>query len=68
MQEITTTFTMEVTLIERHVTDERADLIPTKDTIKRIFEDSLKEAIAVDDVHISNLKLFIRDEEETNEN
>ena len=68
MKEITTTFTMEVTLIERHVTDERADLIPTKDTIKRIFEDVIMEAIAVDDVRVSNPKVFIRDEEETNEN
>lgn len=61
MKEITVTYKMEVTEIYKGVPD---DLTPRKDMQERL-ERILKEDLGADDIHIRDLKLFIRDEEET---
>lgn len=61
MKEITVTYTLEVTEIYKGVPD---DLTPRKDMQERL-ERMLKEELDADDVHVRDLKLFIRDEEDS---
>lgn len=59
MSEITVTYTMEVTEIYKDCPD---DLQPRKN-MRRRLERILEEELGADDVHVRDLKLFIRDEE-----
>lgn len=67
MKEITTVFTAEITFIEKHLSDEAASIISgfDRNELKSDLEKELKTELAIDDIHIRDLKLFIRDEEET---
>lgn len=67
MKEITTVFIAKITFIEKHLSDEAAGIISgfDRDTLKSNLEKELKTELAIDDIHIRDLKLFIRDEEET---
>lgn len=58
MKEITVTYTLEVTEIYKGVPDD----LPKKD-MQEILERSAKKCLSADDVHVRDLKLFIRDEE-----
>ena len=60
MKEITVTYTLEVTEIYKDVPDGAPIRIP-EDRQKRM-ERLCKEDLGADDVHVRDLKLFIRDE------
>ncbi len=66
MKEVTTTGTLEFTLIERHVSDEELSNISDKEPVKKHMENAAKVLLDAEDIHVSNLKFFIRDEEDTN--
>ena len=62
MKEVTVTYTLEVTEIYKGVSD---DLQLRKDMQERL-ERIVKEDLDADDVHVRDLKVFIRDEEVAN--
>jgi hypothetical protein len=64
MKEITTTYTAEITGIDRHVSDEDLDMIPKGNELRSHMERAIKEYLGAADVHIRDLKLFIRDEDD----
>ena len=60
MKEITVTYTLEATEIHSGIPDYAA-LRPRKYTQPRL-ERSVKKDLSADDVHVRDLKVFIRDE------
>lgn len=68
MKEITMTCTVEITSIDRHVGETDMQMIEELgiEGSRVAVEQGLKEALSdlgTDDVHVRDLKLFIRDEE-----
>lgn len=62
-RELTVTWTAEVTLIEKGAPDD-LDIVPILEEAAGKFSKMMKEDLNVDDVVISNLKVFISKEDE----
>lgn len=64
MKEITTTCTVKITGIDSPVTEEQVQFLSelSAEEARKALELGFKHALGADDVHVRDLKMFIRDE------
>lgn len=64
MKEVTTICTVEITGIDRHVNEEQMKMLSelSAEETRTALELGFRAALGADDVHVRDLKMFIRDE------
>lgn len=60
MKEYTVTYTVDVTEVLEQ-TDDETELIVTDERFISLLEDRMKAELGVDDLHVRDFKVFVRD-------